>query len=369
MADQEHVGRDIAGVRVKVRDRRLVGERADPKQDPVRGQKPKADLRCAAGPHHGRHSISWAQAGEDRLAELSGPGELRPVAGRQIDVIDVADFRELLHVIMSLLDQLTNHRARELAGDDSDGHVVAALVGEPLRVPRDMYGRRDGTLPEPRAQLVIEVKEVLLVKERPIRQRNIAVLSRKRVIDHVALAEGNAVDVHDPGYTVRPCIDSGMGYRATSGVSDEYNLRIRRIEGVDHCDNRLDMVAQCDLGSVRLSRLHTGQCERISVMSCLPEGGHDLVPRRAVEPQTGNQNDVHPPEAKPSPTYTETRVCAAGATPRLLPVGARPQVADPPYRNPGSCQPFNQIGGSARSAKLIKLRSDLPGAFSIRRVG
>ena len=37
VTDEEYVGRDVAGVRVKVRNWRLVGERAQPKQDPVHG--------------------------------------------------------------------------------------------------------------------------------------------------------------------------------------------------------------------------------------------------------------------------------------------------------------------------------------------
>jgi hypothetical protein len=38
---------------------------------------------------------------------------LRPVSRRQIDVINVADLRKLLHVHISLLNQLLKHRARD----------------------------------------------------------------------------------------------------------------------------------------------------------------------------------------------------------------------------------------------------------------
>ena len=43
---------------------------------------------------------SWSggpYARQDRLAEFGGPGELRPVARGQVDVIDVADLGELSH--------------------------------------------------------------------------------------------------------------------------------------------------------------------------------------------------------------------------------------------------------------------------------
>jgi hypothetical protein len=43
MADQEDVGRDVAGVGVEVGDGRLVGQRADAEEDAVEGQRPEAD--------------------------------------------------------------------------------------------------------------------------------------------------------------------------------------------------------------------------------------------------------------------------------------------------------------------------------------
>jgi hypothetical protein len=61
-----------------------------------------------------------------------------------------------------------------------------------------------------------------------------------------------------------------MGDRATAGVSDEYDVAVGRLEGVDHRDDRVNMITQCDLGSIRRSRLHAGQCERMCVMPCLP---------------------------------------------------------------------------------------------------
>jgi hypothetical protein len=97
----------------------------------------------------------------------------------QVDVLDVRDLRELPHIGMSLLHPLAEHLARELTGDDGDGHVVAALVGELLRVAGDMEGRRDRALAERSAQLVIEVDQVLIVEDRPVRQRDFAVLGRE----------------------------------------------------------------------------------------------------------------------------------------------------------------------------------------------
>src|ERR1700733_8252546 len=105
---------------------------------------------------------------------------------------------------MSLLHPLAEHLARELARDDRDGHVVAALVGEPLLVAGDMDGRGDRALAERRAQLVVEVDQVLVIEDRPVRQRDLAVLRRELVVDDSPVAARAAVDVDDAGYAAGP---------------------------------------------------------------------------------------------------------------------------------------------------------------------
>ena len=97
------------------------------------------------------------------------------MAGGQIDVVDVADLRELTRVRVLLLDQLQDHSAGELARDDRDGYAVATIVEELLRVAGDVDGRRNRAFAERGAQAVIEISEVFLFEERPIRQRNLAV--------------------------------------------------------------------------------------------------------------------------------------------------------------------------------------------------
>jgi hypothetical protein len=79
-----------------------------------------------------------------------------------------------------------------------------------------------------------------------------------------------------------------MGDRATSGMSDEYDAAVGRLDGIDRCNDRVDVVAQGDLGTLCGLRLHAGQGECMGTMARLPQLGNDLVPGRAVEPQTGN---------------------------------------------------------------------------------
>ena len=62
-------------------------------------------------------------------------------------------------------------------------------------------------------------------------------------------------------------------------MPDQYHLAVGWVEGIDHCDNRLDVVPQGDLGAVRVLRLHSGQCERVRAMSRLLQGRYDVFPR------------------------------------------------------------------------------------------
>ena len=52
--------------------------------------------------------------------------------------------------------------------------------------------------------------------------------------------------------------------------------------------------------AVGVFRLHFGQRERMHVVPGLLEGGNHVVPRRAVEPETRDQDDVHGPRLIPA---------------------------------------------------------------------
>ncbi|MGH3679717.1 MAG: hypothetical protein ACRDT2_05575, partial [Natronosporangium sp.] len=65
------------------------------------------------------------------------------MAGGQVDILDVPDLLELAYGCQPPLDPSSQGVAAELGRDDGDGHVVAAFVGEPLRVPGGVLGRRD----------------------------------------------------------------------------------------------------------------------------------------------------------------------------------------------------------------------------------
>jgi hypothetical protein len=78
-------------------------------------------------------------------------------------------------------------------------------------------------------------------------------------------------------------------------VAHEHDLAAGWVQRVDHLNDRGEVVAQGDLGAVGVVGLHAGQRERVGAVPGLLQGGNDLVPRRAVEPETGDQDDVHGP--------------------------------------------------------------------------
>jgi hypothetical protein len=153
--------------------------------------------------------------------------------------------------------------------------------------------RRDRPLAELGERLVVEVEEFLLLEVRPCRQRNVAVLGRVAAGEGVTVAGGEATDVDGAGDPVGSRVDRGVGDRRTGGVPDEHHLATGPVHGVDRRDHRVDVIAQGDLGPVGVPRFQTGQRERVRAVPGPLEGGHDLLPGRAVEPETGNQDDVH----------------------------------------------------------------------------
>ena len=183
----------------------------------------------------------------NRLSELRGLGQLRPVASREIDEGAILHRREFGHERNTAVQPLLQLRSRELAADHCDGHVVPARVAEHLHVARESrrYGDRD--LPEVCAQVVGQVGEVGILEHVPVGQRNLSVHHGQFVVDGVALAERAGVDVDHAGHGIRPGIHNSGGDRATTAVPDEHDARGQR---VDESNDRVDIVAQRDAGAV-----------------------------------------------------------------------------------------------------------------------
>jgi hypothetical protein len=73
-------------------------------------------------------------------------------------------------------------------------------------------------------------------------------------------------------------------------MPDEHD---RAVGLVDRGDDRVDVVTQPDAAAIGVRRLEARQRERAHLVTCLFEHGPHVAPRRAVEPEAGDQHDVH----------------------------------------------------------------------------
>src|SRR5690606_13580663 len=95
-----------------------------------------------------------------------------------------------------------------------------------------------------------------------------------------------------PGHPVRPGGRGRPRERRTHGVSDDPDLLVGP-GPVDRGDDRVDHVLGRDAGAVGVAGLHAGQGHRLGAVSArLQRWGH-LRPGRAVEPEPGNEDEVH----------------------------------------------------------------------------
>ena len=107
----------------------------------------------------------------------------------------------------------------ELARDDGHRHVVAPLVAEHLRVTGDAGRLGHGHGPEPLAQAVVEVDEVLGLEQRPVRQRHLAVDLRQLVVDGLPVAQRTGIDVDHAGDAFGPGVSHRVRDRTTAAVA------------------------------------------------------------------------------------------------------------------------------------------------------
>jgi hypothetical protein len=78
--------------------------------------------------------------------------------------------------------------------------------------------------------------------------------------------------------------------RTATTVADQHHGRRQRI---DRGDNRVNMVAQADVRAVGIARLETGKSERVNGVPGIPEWFGHVVPRGAIEPEAGDEKEVH----------------------------------------------------------------------------
>ena len=92
------------------------------------------------------------------------------------------------------------------------------------------------------------------------------------------------------GNAVGPGIHHAVDDRAAPGVSYQDRLAV---QGIQSPDDGIDVSPQADVRPCCILRLQARECEGVDGVSGFLEGGDHLIPRRCVQPETGNQDDVH----------------------------------------------------------------------------
>lgn len=74
----------------------------------------------------------------------------------------------------------------------------------------------------------------------------------------------------------------------------EHDLFLIPVQRVDDLDDCVDVVTQGDGRAVHVFRRHARQREPMHTMARLLQGRHHFIPGRAVEPETRDQDNIHP---------------------------------------------------------------------------
>ena len=99
--------------------------------------------------------------------------------------------------------------------------------------------------------------------------------------------------IDHPGDPVGSSIDCSMHYSPAGGVPDQHYGTAGRVARVDGGNHRTDVIFESNTAPIGLLRFHSGQRDRMGLVSGLLENGNDLLPRGPVEPQSGDEDDVH----------------------------------------------------------------------------
>jgi hypothetical protein len=169
-------------------------------------------------------------------------------------------------------------------------HLVAAFVVEVLLVVGNAFGLRNGTRPECVAEPVIEVHQVGVLEPFPRRQRDVVPVGRQFIIDDPALAKGAAVHVDGPFHLVWPGVHHGVDDGAAARVSHQDHLSL---DGVHRSRDGNNVLVKADPGTVGIHAFKPRQSQGMRAVSCGLERRRHLLPGGSVQPEAGNQDDVH----------------------------------------------------------------------------
>jgi glycopeptide antibiotics resistance protein len=217
--------------------------------------------------------------------QLGRPGDHRPVTGVDVDQVDVRGGGELGQV--ARVDQLPGLGRAEFGAHQHDGHVEAALVGEPDGALG--HGLRDGDrrLGDAPPGRLVQVVGIRSGEGLPAGERHGAVGHGEEVGVAAAVDRREAAD-HDGR---RDPLGAGVGGHPGQGargrVADDQGGFGRGVDRGEHCGH---LVVEGGVGgAVALA----GQGDRRRAVAERAQFSRDVVPDARVQPQARDQQDVH----------------------------------------------------------------------------
>lgn len=164
---------------------------------------------------------------------------------------------------------------------------MTTRVGQPDDALRDGLGHGDRSSGEILPRRGIQVRGVRSFEGGPARERHPAVVYGEEVGVVPAVRPREPADQDDAGDPVGPSVGADPGERGCRRVAHHERFTVR---GIDGRQDGLDLIVQRRVAPpVALAR----QGEWHGAVTPLGEDRDDPVPRRAVEPQSWDQHDVH----------------------------------------------------------------------------
>ncbi len=156
-------------------------------------------------------------------------------------------------------------------------------------------GTRVGTLDGERrcacACGLVEVVHVFILEEVPAGERDDPVDDRE-LADPVSGRRRDGVDEDHSAHAVGARIGDTPCDVATSAVSDDHDIAV---DLIDCGDRGVDPVRDADIGGGGRGLAEPWHGEGVHAMPCPFESGDHVVPARGVEPESGDEDDVHEP--------------------------------------------------------------------------
>src|SRR5579859_5179438 len=207
------------------------------------------------------------------------------MARLDVCVADVPGFGKLWY--LAPLHPLPGLSRGELRADQGDRDIEPPLVAEMYDPLRHTSGNRDRGGLDRASLLLVKVGGVWAVERPPPREGHDTTGQLEEAGVRVAVAGREAPDHRDPRHLARPCVGSHPSECAGGRMTYDQHAAGG---GVDRRQHRRMLIGKRRFG--RRCSL-TRQRDRHGLMAQGPQRWNDRIPRRPIEPESTDEDDVH----------------------------------------------------------------------------